>query len=111
MAHADDTQAAELLEPLIHAILLRAGRERFSTKRVIDALRSRPEGEQAYQSALDSVSQSQHGSDMARHIVHGQVIPDILRRSLLVRFAGFIHGRPDEDDGYAVPSWWQPTQR
>ena len=21
--------------------------------------------------------------------------------------AGFIHGNPDEDDGYSVPSWWR----
>jgi hypothetical protein len=33
----------------------------------------------------------------------------LLRSSKRVRFAGFIHGEPDEDDGYSVPSWWRKT--
>jgi hypothetical protein len=37
-------------------------------------------------------------------VVHGQVIPGILRRSNLVEWLGFAHG---EDDPYAVPGRWR----
>ena len=39
-------------------------------------------------------------------VLHGQVIPSLLRRSGLVRFGGFIHGNAAEDDGFGVPSLW-----
>jgi hypothetical protein len=37
-------------------------------------------------------------------VVHGQVIPLILRASPLVEWAGFAHGEPDE---FAVPAVWR----
>ena len=36
-------------------------------------------------------------------VIHGQVIPGILRRTNLVEWAGYAHG---ESDPYAVPAWW-----
>ena len=40
----------------------------------------------------------------AKMVVHGQVIPAILRRSERLEWTGFAHG---EDDPYGVPAWWR----
>jgi len=104
--HRDERSYA-ILEPVVYAALDRLGPERFSTKRLIEEIRAQAEGEAAYQSALAAYVQSGTSDHMAHLIVHGQVIPEILRNSGRVRFSGFIHGDPDEDDGYAVPSWWR----
>ena len=37
-------------------------------------------------------------------VVHGQVIPLIMRRSGLVDWVGYAHGQADD---YAVPAWWR----
>jgi hypothetical protein len=37
-------------------------------------------------------------------VIHGQVIPGVLRNSKRIEWAGFAHGYPDE---YAVPAWWR----
>ena len=41
---------------------------------------------------------------MSKMVIHGQVIPGILRRSPTVEWAGFAHGEPDP---YGVPAWWR----
>ncbi|MPZ15479.1 MAG: hypothetical protein GEU73_13840 [Chloroflexi bacterium] len=107
MQHYDDVEALALLRPLVHASAERLGAQRFSTKRLIDELRSTPDGQTAYRDALEAIERQGAPPHMALHVVHGQVIPELLRRSGLVRFAGYIHGEPEEDDGYGVPSWWR----
>jgi hypothetical protein len=106
--HPDERSYA-LLEPQVQAALARLleVEGRFSTKRVLDALRSDPEGQAAYEAAVSAYRETGSDEHMARLIVHGQVVPEILRHSGQVRFGGFIHGRPDEDDGFGVPSWWR----
>jgi hypothetical protein len=104
--HRDERSYA-LLVPSVEDALRRLGPQRFSTKRLIEAVRAQPAGEEAYQAALAEYVATGTDDHMAHLIVHGQVIPEILRHSPQVRFAGFIHGEPDEDDGYAVPSWWR----
>jgi len=102
-----DERSYGLLAPQVDAALARLTLGQFSTKRLIEELRADPEGEAAYQAALAEYVTNGTDDHMAHLIVHGQVVPEILRHSGRVRFAGFIHGQPDEDDGYAVPSWWR----
>jgi len=107
VAHAPDERSIEVLEPVIAELLEQSGAGRFSTRALIEALQSFPEGKSAYDEALAITGEEARNEQMARQILHGQVVPDILRRSRLVRFQGFIHGDADEDDGYGIPSWWE----
>ena len=107
MPHPSDERCTELLEPIIVDVLAQASAGRFSTRRLIDALRSFPVGDTAYIEAERILGEEGHSEHMVRQILHGQVIPDILRRSDSVRFRGYIHGEPEEDDGYGIPSWWE----
>jgi hypothetical protein len=64
-----------------------------------------PDALAAYQEALRRWGEDETYSKM---VIHGQVIPGILRRSSLVEWAGYAHG---EVDPYAVPAWWSVTSR
>lgn len=107
LAHFDDEQAYRELEPVVPDAVARMRNARFSTKSLIDEARSTPAGEEAYQRALAMIVDDGATEHMARMIVHGQVVPGLLRRCGLVRFAGFIHGDPNQEDGFSVPSWWE----
>jgi hypothetical protein len=107
MAHVQDEEAYAILGPVVEATIAGAPASRFSTKGLIDFMRSVPEGDAAYQQALAAIVDEAGSEHMARMVIHGQVIPGLLRRSPRVRFAGFVHGNPNEDDGFAVPSWWR----
>ena len=102
-----DRQATALLEPLVRDAIRRIGLPQFSTKRLIETLRGIAEGEAAYENALQVAADAGFDDAMAHYIVHGQIIPAILRGCELVRFGGFIHGAPAENDGYGVPSRWR----
>jgi hypothetical protein len=81
---------------------------RFTTYRFIKALRQDPEAEKAYQQALATLAETPGWSHAAAQVLHGQVIPELLRTFPNVRFAGFAHDAPaDERDGTAVPSYWR----
>jgi hypothetical protein len=88
------------LAPTIDDILSRIEGDEFSTTEFIALLQSDPEANAAYQEALRRWGE---GERSAKMVVHGQVIPGILRRSELVEWLGFAHG---EDDPYAVPGRW-----
>ena len=105
MTHDLTHVADEVLEPHVLAAIGRMTTIRFSTKRIIEELRTSVEGEAAYQAALELCGGAEE--HMSRMIVHGQTIPELLRHSGLLRFAGFIHGSATEDDGYSIPSWWR----
>lgn len=107
MSHIQGDEAEALLEPVVMAAIGRVGKARFSTRAFIEAIRSTEDGETVYQDALETVKHEGANDHMALLVLHGQVFPALLRKSGLLRFAGFIHGRPDEDDGLAVPSWWR----
>lgn len=100
-------RADAILEPEIRAAIERMSPSQFSTKRLIAELRSTPTGAAAYDEAIRLLEAGGTYGDMAYRVLHGQTIAGLLRSSTLVRFAGFIHGEPDEDDGYSVPSWWR----
>ncbi|HZT05680.1 MAG TPA: hypothetical protein VFC51_01500 [Chloroflexota bacterium] len=107
MAHVDDEEAITILEPHVADAIGRVVGNRFSTKALIEALRAGEAGGRAYEQAIASIRDEAGSEHMAKLVIHGQVIPGLLRRSPMVRFAGFIPGNPDEDDGFAVPSWWR----
>ena len=101
-------RADDILEPEVHAAIGRIRAPQFSTKRLIDELRGSATGAAAYDEAVRLLEAGGTYGDMALRVLHGQAIPGLLRAApQLVRFAGFIHGDPDEDDGYSVPSWWR----
>jgi hypothetical protein len=89
------------LAPTIDGILRRIEGDEFTTTEFIALLQSDPEANSAYLEALRRWGESDRAAKM---VVHGQVIPGILRRSNLVEWIGFAHG---EDDPYAVPGRWR----
>jgi len=100
-------RADAVLEPEVLAAIARIGPAQFSTKRLIDEVRASPSGAAAYDEAFRLLEAGGTYGDMAYRVLHGQSIAGLLRSCGVVRFAGFIHGQPDEDDGYSVPSWWR----
>ena len=100
-------RADAVLEPEVRAAIGRMPTLQFSTKRLIEQLRAAPTGAAAYDEALRLLQAGGTYGDMAYRVLHGQTIPGLLRTCGIVRFAGFIHGDPEEDDGYSVPSWWR----
>ena len=93
------------LAPTVEDILRRLEGDEFSTPEFIAVLQSDPEANAAYMEALRLWGE---GDRYARMVVHGQVIPGILRRSALVEWLGFAHG---EDDSYAIPARWRLVGR
>lgn len=91
----------DFLSPTIDGILSRIEGDEFTTIEFIALLRSDPEANAAY---LEALRRWGEGDRAAKMVVHGQVIPGILRRSNLIEWLGFAHG---EDDPYAVPGRWR----
>ena len=98
---ADPVEALiEFLTPAVIGILRRIDAEEFTTPQFIEVMRTDPAAAAAYDEAVHRWGEQ---AKQAKMVVHGQVIPLILRRSDLVEWAGYAHG---EDDDYAVPAWW-----
>ena len=89
------------LAPAIDDILSRIEGDEFTTTEFIALVQSDPEANAAY---LEALRRWGEGDRAAKMVVHGQVIPGVLRRSNLVEWLGFAHG---EDDPYAVPGRWR----
>jgi len=89
------------LGPTIDDLLARLEGDEFTTPEFIEMLRSEPLGSDAYEESLRRWGE---GDRYAKMVIHGQVIPGILRRSKRVEWIGFSHG---EDDAYAVPARWR----
>ena len=89
------------LAPTIDDILSRIEGDEFTTTEFIALLQSDPAANAAY---LEAVCRWGEGDRAGKMVVHGQVIPGILRRSNLIEWIGFAHG---EDDPYAVPGRWR----
>jgi hypothetical protein len=90
----------DFLAPTVEDILRRIDGVEFTTPEFIALLQSDPEANAAY---LEALRRWGEGDRAAKMVVHGQVIPGILRRSNLVEWLGFAYG---EDDPYAVPGRW-----
>lgn len=91
----------EFFTPAVVAILRRLEADEFTTVDFIEVLKTDPEANAAYE---ESVRRWGEGERSAKMVVHGQVIPLILRRSELVDWTGYAH---DVADNYAVPAWWR----
>jgi hypothetical protein len=102
-------RAVDLIAPSVTQTLERApSGARFTILQLVRALRRDEQGEAAYQSALEVLADNPGWSHAAAQVLHGQVIPSLLRASASVRFAGFAHDAPaDERDGTAVPTYWR----
>lgn len=96
-------EIAEFLAPAVLDILRRVDADEFTTVQFIEVLQTDPDAAAAYAEALRRWGEDGH---YAKMVVHGQVIPLVLRRSGLVEWAGYAHG---EADPYAVPAWWRMT--
>ena len=91
----------KLMAAPVNDVLRRLEGEEFTTPEFIAVLRTDPVANAAYEEA---VRRRHEGERAAKMVVHGQVIPILLRRSPLVEWAGYAHG---EDDPYAVPALWR----
>jgi hypothetical protein len=94
-------ELVEFLTPRLFDVLERIDADEFTTVQFIDVLQTDPAAKAAYDESLRRWGDDEAYSKM---VVHGQVIPAILRRSDRVEWAGFAHGEPDP---YAVPAWWR----
>lgn len=94
----------EFLTPVIEDVLARLEGDEFTTVDFIDVMRSDDAGEAAY---LEAIRLWGEGDQYAKMVLHGQVIPGVLRRSQRVEWLGFAHGVPD---AYAVPANWRLRQ-
>lgn len=107
-AHDAGEQAIDLmmsiLEPHIDGILRRINIDEFTTVEFIQALQLDSAAKAAYDQAVASWPESD--DRLSRLVLHGQVIPQLLRRSNIVEWAGYAYG---EDDPYGVPAWWRRT--
>jgi hypothetical protein len=90
----------EFLAPSVTGILERIVADEFTTVQFIEILQSDEAANADYEEALRRWGE---GVNYAKMVIHGQVIPAILRRSPLVEWAGYAHGLVDP---YAVPAWW-----
>jgi hypothetical protein len=93
-------QLIDFLAPTVIDLLDRIDGEEFTTVQFIELMQSEPGSAAAYQEALRRWGEDERRAKM---VIHGQVIPGILRRTPLVEWAGYAHG---EHDPYAVPAWW-----
>jgi hypothetical protein len=91
---------SDFLAPTIDDILSRIEGDEFTTTEFIALLQSDRDANAAY---LEALRRWGEGERSAKMVVHGQVIPGILRRSNLVEWLGFAYG---EDDPYAVTGRW-----
>jgi hypothetical protein len=94
-------ELVEFLTPSLFDVLARIDAEEFTTVQFIEVLQTDPTAKAAYEEALRRWGEDETYSKM---VIHGQVIPTVLRRSDRVEWAGFAHGEPDP---YAVPAWWR----
>lgn len=105
--NAPDTveQLVELMFPVIDGMLARIhGSDSFTTSQFIELMLSEPAGQAVYDEAIRRWGESERYSRM---VIHGQVIPQALRRSGRVEWAGYAYGEPDD---YAIPAWWKLTE-
>ena len=91
----------DFVTPAIVDILQRIDGDEFSTVQFIELLLTDPWAASIYNEALQRWGEDEH---YAKMVIHGQVIPGVLRRSRIVEWAGYAHG---EHDPYAVPAWWR----
>lgn len=93
---------AELI-PAVEWLLKQIAPGDFTTTDFIELMQTVPRSGEAYTEAIARWGEGERQSKM---VIHGQVIPAILRHSPLVEWVGYAH---DLEDAYAVPAWWRVT--
>lgn len=93
----------EKLFPYIEDLLSKLDGDEFSTNDFIGIMLQVPETKLAYDAAGRSRGEQRRQTKM---VLHGQIIPNALRRSKLVEWIGFAYGEADE---FAVPGLWRLT--
>lgn len=94
-------QLTDQIFPIVDDLLARIDGDEFTTSSFIELMQTVPGPSEAYELALTAWGEGARESKM---VIHGQVIPNALRRSDKVEWAGFAHGEADE---FAVPAWWR----
>ncbi len=102
MGHDPAGAAAATLAPHVQSIIPRINVDEFTTLEFIDAMQLDPAASQAVARALAIIPEMDE--ERGRMILHGQIIPDLLRQTGLVEWAGYAYGH---DDPYGVPAWWR----
>ncbi|HUG17249.1 MAG TPA: hypothetical protein VMM78_19745 [Thermomicrobiales bacterium] len=98
----DEVEALiEYLTPFVNSIVERLNVDEFTTVEFIDAMQLDPDVCAAYEQSIRRWHED--NPEMAKMVIHGQVIPQILRRSGRVVWSGYAHGAVDP---YAVAAWW-----
>lgn len=106
MTEADRVdELIRFLTPPVIDVLQRVEAEEFTTPQFIEVMLTDPDARAAYEEALHRWGEDE---TYAKMVIHGQVIPTILRRSGLVEWAGYAYG---EEDPYAVPAWWRMSHQ
>jgi hypothetical protein len=94
--------AAGVLAAHIRDIVLRINVDEFTTLEFIEALQMDPAAKRAFERALAIIPETD--DRRGRMILHGQVVPDLLRATGLVEWSGYAYGH---EDPYGVPAWWR----
>jgi hypothetical protein len=103
--HGDTVEdLVDFVEPYVDPIIARINVDEFTTVEFIQAFNMDPETAAVYDEALRRWPE--RDPHLAQLVLHGQVIPQALRRSRLVEWAGYAYG---EEDPYGVPAWWRKT--
>lgn len=92
------------MRPYIAPIIKRINVDEFTTAEFIQALNMDPETSAVYHEAIKRWHEQD--DEAARLVIHGQVVPQLLRRSGLVEWSGYAYGH---EDPYGVPAWWKKT--
>jgi hypothetical protein len=92
------------LTPAVEWLLAQMQPTDFTTNEFIAFMESVPRVKDAYDKALADWGEGERQSKM---VIHGQVIPAILRHSSRVEWVGYAHEQADE---YAVPAWWRTVE-
>lgn len=98
-------EVVDFMKPHIAPIIRRINVDEFTTAEFVQALNMDQKTSAVYEQAI----QLWHENDdeAARLVIHGQVIPLLLRRSGLVEWSGYAYGH---EDPYGVPAWWTKTE-
>ena len=103
----DITRALSILEPVVTRLVAGFPVCQFSSRRFIDLLLEDEQAHEAYEEALQTFGLD---GDSGLKILHGQVIAAALRRQSSLKFAGFVHGDPQNHDPHSHSAWWRKEQ-
>lgn len=96
-------ELTERMTPYIENLLMKLEGDEFTTNELIELMLQVPDTKKAYDAAGKAWGEQRRQTKM---VLHGQIIPNVLRRTKLVEWVGFAYGEADE---FAVPGIWRLT--